>query len=47
MPFVSKPEYSMNRKEHKHEQWIFLNGVAVGYVHFCAYSSNLKTKNLK
>jgi len=38
MRYVSKPKYSMNRKEHKNEQWIFLNGVAVGYV----TSSNTK-----
>ena len=30
MRFKSNPKYAQVRKEHEHEQWIFLNGVAVG-----------------
>jgi len=30
MRYESDPKYSTVRKEHAHEQWIFLNGVAVG-----------------
>jgi hypothetical protein len=30
MRFRSREEYAGRRKEHEHEQWIFLNGVAVG-----------------
>lgn len=32
MEVESKNEYAERKKEHEHEQWIFLNGVAVGYV---------------
>lgn len=32
MRYESDPKYAVRRKEHEHEQWIFLNGVAVGYV---------------
>lgn len=32
MRYESNPKYAKPRKEHEHEQWIFLNGVAVGYV---------------
>ena len=28
--FMSEPKYAESKKEHEHEQWIFLNGVAVG-----------------
>lgn len=28
--FPSNPEYAAAKEHHKHEQWIFLNGVAVG-----------------
>jgi hypothetical protein len=28
----SNPKYAEKKPEHAHEQWIFLNGVAVGYV---------------
>ncbi|TVY26227.1 hypothetical protein LHYA1_G004921 [Lachnellula hyalina] len=28
--FVSEPKYTEMKAEHEHEQWIFLNGVAVG-----------------
>ena len=30
--YHSDPEYAPAREEHAHEQWIFMNGVAVGYV---------------
>jgi len=30
MRFASDPKYAEARKEHEREQWIFLNGVAVG-----------------
>merc|ERR1711977_348905 len=30
MEVESKKEYAERKKEHEHEQWIFLNGVAVG-----------------
>ncbi|KAG4217905.1 hypothetical protein PC116_g33615 [Phytophthora cactorum] len=30
--FTSDPKYAPALEEHAHEQWIFLNGVAVGYV---------------
>jgi hypothetical protein len=30
MRYASDPKYAKLRKEHEHEQWIFLNGVAVG-----------------
>lgn len=30
--YPSNPKYAEAREEHKHEQWVFLNGVAVGYV---------------
>jgi hypothetical protein len=30
MRYASDPKYAEVRKEHEHEQWIFLNGVAVG-----------------
>jgi len=30
--YESDPKYAPALEEHKHEQWIFLNGVAVGYV---------------
>lgn len=33
MEYWSKPEFASN-EGHEHEQWIFLNGVAVGYVIF-------------
>ena len=32
MQFPSNPDYALKKKGHEHEQWIFLNGVAVGYV---------------
>lgn len=32
MEFPSQERYAGNKREHEHEQWIFLNGVAVGYV---------------
>lgn len=32
MQVQSKEEFAERRKEHEHEQWIFLNGVAVGFV---------------
>jgi hypothetical protein len=32
MRYDSDPKYAKSRKEHQHEQWVFLNGVAVGYV---------------
>lgn len=28
--FTSDPKYAAAKKEHEHEQWVFLNGVAVG-----------------
>ncbi|RDW78345.1 hypothetical protein BP5796_06197 [Coleophoma crateriformis] len=28
--YQSDPKYAVPRKEHEHEQWVFLNGVAVG-----------------
>lgn len=31
--YESDPKYAPALLEHQHEQWIFLNGVAVGYVH--------------
>ena len=30
--YHSDPKYAPAREEHAHEQWIFMNGVAVGYV---------------
>jgi hypothetical protein len=30
MEFPSNPKFAEAKEEHKHEQWIFLNGVAVG-----------------
>lgn len=30
MRYQSNPQYAKARKEHQHEQWLFLNGVAVG-----------------
>lgn len=30
MKYHSNPKYTETKKEHEHEQWIFLNGVAVG-----------------
>jgi hypothetical protein len=30
MVYESDPKYATPKKEHEHEQWIFLNGVAVG-----------------
>jgi hypothetical protein len=30
--YASDPKYAPALPEHQHEQWIFLNGVAVGYV---------------
>jgi hypothetical protein len=30
MRYPSNPKFAEAREEHKHEQWIFLNGVAVG-----------------
>ncbi|RDW84800.1 hypothetical protein BP6252_02390 [Coleophoma cylindrospora] len=30
MEYQSDPKYAVPRKEHEHEQWVFLNGVAVG-----------------
>ena len=32
MRYPSNPKFVEQKKEHEHEQWIFLNGVAVGYV---------------
>ena len=32
MEAESKKEHAERKKEHEHEQWIFLNGVAVGFV---------------
>ena len=32
MRYPSNPKFAEAKEEHKHEQWIFLNGVAVGYV---------------
>jgi hypothetical protein len=32
MRYPSNPKYAEKKAEHAHEQWIFLNGVAVGYV---------------
>jgi hypothetical protein len=32
MRYPSNPKYAEKKPEHAHEQWIFLNGVAVGYV---------------
>ena len=32
MRYHSDPKYAKWDKKHEHEQWIFLNGVAVGYV---------------
>jgi hypothetical protein len=32
MRYPSDPKFAEAKEEHKHEQWIFLNGVAVGYV---------------
>jgi hypothetical protein len=34
MRYPSNPKYAEKKPEHAHEQWIFLNGVAVGYI-FC------------
>jgi len=34
MRFPSNPKFAEKKPEHEHEQWIFLNGVAVGYVTF-------------
>lgn len=34
LTFHSDPKYAMPLPEHEHEQWVFLNGVAVGYVRF-------------
>jgi hypothetical protein len=31
MRYPSNPKYAERKPEHAHEQWIFLNGVAVGY----------------
>ncbi len=31
MKFPSNPKFAKKRPEHAHEEWIFLNGVAVGY----------------
>lgn len=33
--YHSDPEYAPQLPEHEHEQWIFINGVAVGYVECC------------
>lgn len=30
MKYQSERRYAIPRKEHRHEQWVFLNGVAVG-----------------
>jgi hypothetical protein len=30
--YKSDEKYAKERPEHAHEQWVFLNGVAVGYV---------------
>lgn len=34
--YWSDPKYAPELPEHSHEQWIFLNGVAVGYVSIAA-----------
>lgn len=34
MQFYSQDKFAGKKKEHEHEQWIFLNGVAVGYVNY-------------
>lgn len=33
MRYPSDPKFAAAKDEHAHEQWIFLNGVAVGYVY--------------
>jgi hypothetical protein len=37
--YHSDPKYAAARPEHAHEQWIFINGVAVGLVHFASCSA--------
>lgn len=32
LEFPSNPKFDMGKEEHNNEQWIFLNGVAVGLV---------------
>ena len=36
--YHSDPEYAPALPEHAHEQWIFINGVAVGYVNPLPYA---------
>ena len=36
--FRSDPKYAESLPEHQHEQWVFLNGVAVGQVQILPYS---------
>ena len=39
--YTSDPEYAEKKPEHAHEQWIFLNGVAVGYVYRALHGANM------
>jgi hypothetical protein len=46
MRYPSNPKFVEKKKEHEHEQWIFLNGVAVGFVPAPLYSPNTKLTHL-
>lgn len=39
MEFPSNPNFAKKNLEHAHEQWIFLNGVAVGYASSARYQN--------
>jgi hypothetical protein len=47
MEYPSNPKYAEAKKEHEHEQWIFLNGVAVGWVILSCFTPSHSDSNAR